>query len=136
MCDIRPLSLIYVIKKIRYYRGVSVVDQLNTPPPLIPYFDAYISYWRPVVCNDTTQKFQKNLPQKKKLYNTVDLKMYKLDPNEDDPSGVAARQLLVGLVPLHHRHLTVEMKIKQHLQHFQTGFGKKHKFILCGCRGG
>ena len=46
------------------------------------------------------------------MYSTVDLKMYKLDPNEDDPGGVAARQLLVRLVPLHHRHLAVDMKIR------------------------
>ena len=54
-------------KRIIYYRGVSVVDQLNTPPPLIPYLKAFISYWRPVVCNDTTKNFQKNLPPKKKI---------------------------------------------------------------------
>ena len=28
-----------------------------------------------------------------------------LDPDEDDARGVAARQLLVGLIPLDHRHL-------------------------------
>ena len=47
----------------------------------------------------------KRICNQKKLYDTVDLKMYKLDPDKDDPSGVAARQLLVGLIPLDHRHL-------------------------------
>ena len=28
-----------------------------------------------------------------------------LDPDEDDPRGVATGELLVRLVPLHHRHL-------------------------------
>ena len=31
-----------------------------------------------------------------------------LDPDKDDPRGVAAGELLVRLVPLHHRHLNTD----------------------------